>query len=560
MKNFLLSIFLLIGVYGKAQIQTPNWLWAKNARGTQPDEINGTAVDLNGNLYVAGATSSSMIIFENDTLIKSGNGDNLFIAKYNPSGDVLWAKNAAGSNFENKCNSISVDPMGNVYITGYFTSPIIIFGIDTLIDSSNGYDSDIFVVKYDSSGNVLWAKNPSGTGSEFGNSICSDPDGNVYITGYFADSFSGDTLIFGPDTLISDYSSQDVFIAKYDSSGNALWAKRLGGNSSDIGSSIVTDGNGNIYLAGCFLSSTIKFSSDSLNRTGNGFDMFIIKYDPSGNVLWAKSIGTINVTAFSYEAISTDPNDNVFLTGYFENSSLSLGNAMLTNAGGSDIFIVKYDANGNVIWAKSAGGSNNETVNSISVDNYGNAYVSGGFNSSTMDISDLTLTNTDLAGMYRDVFLAAYSTSGNIVWAQSIGGYNSDEGKSIKIGANGNKYLSGNFNSSSVVFSNDTLTNTGLRDIFVAKFNVVAGTGIPRESNFPEKFNIYPNPTNGIFTVAAETATPFQIILYNILGKEVFRSESLRNFEIDLSSQPKGIYLLKIISDTSFQCKKVIYE
>ncbi len=130
--------------------------------------------------------------------------------------------------------------------------------------------------------NWLWAKNEGGTSNDFSTSIVADVSGNTYVTGRFFSS----TITFGPTTLINadnTAATHDIFISKYDPAGNLLWAKREGGSLNDAGQSISVDAAGNIYVAGYFYSPTIAFGAIILTKTGN-YNMFFVKYDPAGNV------------------------------------------------------------------------------------------------------------------------------------------------------------------------------------------------------------------------------------------------------------------------------------
>ena len=149
---------------------------------------------------------------DGSSTLTSTNG-NLFIAKYDASGNVLWAKSTAGAGDDGTGNSVSADAGGNVFVTGYFTSPTLTFGITTLTNAGGGGGSfpyDIFIAKYDAGGNVLWAKSVGGTGWDQGNSVSADAGGNVFVTG----SFSSLSLTFGSPTLTLA-GNNDVFIASH---------------------------------------------------------------------------------------------------------------------------------------------------------------------------------------------------------------------------------------------------------------------------------------------------------------------------------------------------------
>ena len=307
-----------------------------------------------------------------------------------------------------------------------------------------------------------WAKNIYGTEDETGYSVAVDPSGNVFIAGYFGSR----TLKIGSITLTNS-GAENIFIAKFDADGNALWAKSAGGNYYDDGMSVTTDASGNAYLTGYFGSSTITFGSTTLTNAGS-YDIFLVKYDPNGNVLWAKGVGG------SYEdqgsSVAVDPSGNNFVTGYFNSLTLTFGTTTVQNISEFDVFLAKYDAGGNVLWAKGAGGNNDDYAYSVAADASGNAFVAGAFDSPTITFGTVTLTNAG-GVLKNDVFIAKYDAGGNVLWAKSAGGTDDDVAYSVAADPSGNAYLTGYFSSSHITFGSTVLTNTGGENIFLVKYD-----------------------------------------------------------------------------------------
>ena len=184
-----------------------------------------------------------------------------------------------------------------------------------------------------------------------------------------------------------------------------LWAKSAGGTAYDIGNSVSTDAIGNVFMTGIYYSPTITFGITTLTNANNVADIFIVKYDASGNVLWAKSAeGTWYDLSYG---VCTDVIGNVFITGAFYSPTITFGTTTLTNVNAAnDIFIVKYDASGNVLWAKSAGGTGYDEGYAVSTDASGNVFLTGNFGSPNINFGTTTLTNTDTTGSFRDIFIA----------------------------------------------------------------------------------------------------------------------------------------------------------
>ncbi len=302
-----------------------NWLWAKNAGGKTEDIGSGIAVDASGNSYVTGCFNTRATATFGSTILTSNRISDIFVAKLDTKGNWLWAQNAGGTS-DDYGSGIAVDASGNIYVTGDFDVTAT-FGSTTL--TSNGY-YDIFVAKLDSCGNWLWAQNAGGTSGDYGSGIAVDASGNIYVTG----NFYGDAN-FGSTTLTS-CGVTDIFIAKLNSSGNWLWAKKAGGTSSDYGSGIAVDASGNSYITGDFRGSA-TFGATTLTSNGN-WDIFVAKLDSRGNWLWAQNAGGTSGDFGSDIAI--DVNRNSYITGNFQGFA-TFGDITLTSSGGNDIFVAK---------------------------------------------------------------------------------------------------------------------------------------------------------------------------------------------------------------------------
>ncbi|MBK9401513.1 MAG: SBBP repeat-containing protein [Bacteroidetes bacterium] len=375
-----------------------------------------------------------------------------------------WAKGGSGSFNENP-GRIATDNSGNVYVAGSFASTTIAFDAITLTNAGSS-TSDLFIVKYDPNGNVIWAKSAGGLNSDQATGIAIDSNNNVCIAG----SFESSSLTFGPISITNNsIGSHDIFLAKFDSLGNIIWAKRAGGSVSDFCNGIATDGNGNILITGSYASPLIAFGSTVFTNPGS-MDLYVAKYDNNGNVIWARSHGGSDWdTGLSIKA---DISGNVFVTGYFKSSAINFGSISLTNSTGnsfSDLFIVKYDINGIVQWAKNPQGTANESGNDIATDVNGNVYITGYYQSATLDFDTITITNNSPS--YYDSFTAKYDNNGNVSWANTTGGTFPDVGNGISLNTNGDVYVAGYFESPSISIGNNTLFNSGSSDIFILKFS-----------------------------------------------------------------------------------------
>jgi hypothetical protein len=299
-----------------------------------------------------------------------------------------------------------------------------------------------------------WATQAGGISSDTGKSIAIDENGNCYVTGNFSDAAT-----FGSYSLTSS-GNLDIYVAKIDQNGNWLRITQAGGISSDTGTSIAIDDNENCYVTGYF-NDTAMFGSYSLTSNGDS-DIFVGKIDNSGNWLWATRAGGINDD--SGTSIVADDNGNCYVTGYFNDTAM-FGSYSLTSNGDSDIFVGKIDNSGNWLWVTQAGGIDVEYFSAITIDDFGNSYVTGMFEeTATFGYNSLTSSG------YADIFVAKINNSGNWQWATQAGGSSPDIGKSIAIDGNGNCYVTGDFEGSAI-FGSYSLTSNGAEDIFVAKMD-----------------------------------------------------------------------------------------
>ncbi|MFH1322201.1 MAG: SBBP repeat-containing protein [Bacteroidota bacterium] len=433
------------------------WTWAKGGGGDTTDMGYDVATDLSGNIYITGSFMSDTIVIGTDTLISNGDYD-VFLAKYDDDGNVLWARSFGGSDTDNGLN-VSPDTLGNVYVTGYFKDSIF-FAADTLVSAGH---FDVFLVKFDVTGNPLWGVKGGGTGEERSMAISVDASGNVYITG----KFFSPTSAFGSEVITNTDgggSTDDIFVVKYDQAGNIIWAKSAGGTSFDRSFDIAADVFGNVYITGWFNSTTMTFDTTTLNNNGF-FDFYILKYDSAGNEKWAKNAGG-NMEDEGF-GIITDPSGYIYVTGNFHSASITFDTITLTSYGDRDMFIVKYDSSGSVVWAKNAGGNGQDRGEEVAIDKSGNVIIAGWFFSVDMVLASDTMINYG----ERDIFVAKYDSSGNIIWGKTAGGSLMDIGNSITVDTSGNIYVGGYYYTTNLTFGTNITNNNGDRDYFLAKIS-----------------------------------------------------------------------------------------
>jgi uncharacterized protein (TIGR02145 family) len=419
--------------------------WAKGISGNNNNISYSIKNDAIGNSYMTGQFQGTATF---DTIqLTSYGGYDIFIAKYSPSGNFLWAKHAGGI-ADDRGYGISVDTKGNIFITGCFAHAAV-FDTIQLMNNDLSNATHFFIARYDQNGNCLWAKKAEGKSSDFGSAIAIDANSNCYVTGSFSGTPTFDTVQF------NCYGLTDIFIAKYDIDGNFIWAKQAGGDMSDAGHSISVDAYGNSFVTGEY-EDTSKFGTFKFY----GFGDFIAKYDPDGNCLWAKGFkGNTGL------AISIDNHNNIYFTGQFEETatfdSIQIS-GYVTHPSTVNIFIAKCDPNGNCLWAKPAGSSQDDVGQGISVDTNGNCYVTGYFGG-TVAFGTFQLTTYH---NHPNIFIAKYNSLGNCIWVKNAGGIADTYGYAISNDNKGNIYCTGSYNYGPATFDSIQLPVSGA---FIAK-------------------------------------------------------------------------------------------
>jgi hypothetical protein len=439
----------------------PRFLWARKAGGDEGDGFQALAVDASGNLYLAGVFSGTGTF--GDTSLTSVGGMDIFVAKLDSNGNFLWTKQAGGPDYD-FASGVAVDASGNVYVTGCYARTAT-FGTTTL--ESIAGSTDIFLLKMNSSGTVLWVRWAGASGYDEGRAVTIDRAGNAYVTG----SFMGSGWAFG--AWFSSYGgSPDIIVAKLDPNGNFLSGVQAGGSNSDWGQSVAVDGEGNVYFAGVFTSSPAYFPSGTFYTSG-GYDLFLAKADSSANFRWAaRATGT---GSEEVRALATDGAGNVYLAGSFAGDSASggtatFGNTTLTSSGYNDVFLAKADSNGSFKWARKAGGSVGDLATALAVDSDTNVYLAGWFYSAIASFGDVTVTNSGSA----DVFLTKADSDGNFLWTLKSTGSGHEVCSGVGVDSVGNVLLAGSFSGTAMFGTNALMSSGGgeTLDAFLVKVAV----------------------------------------------------------------------------------------
>jgi hypothetical protein len=382
--------------------------------------------------------------------------------------------------------TVAVDGSGNIYMAGGFSGTVNFNPWGAAVNRTSNGSVDAFVSKFDKKGNFLWVRTWGGAGIDACVGVSTDSSGNVYLSGKFQQ-----TVDFMPGTSGFSRTSNgmnDIFLVKYDPNGILKWLRTWGGASGDDGYLCAVDSAGNVYVVGDFSSNFVNFNttggSDIHNRKGpaGSFDAYISKHDTNGNFQWARTWGGGWYT--DGPSVAVDGSGNVYVAGMFENTvnfnpgpgvenHTAHGGAGCTNPGNCpiDVFLSKFDANGNFKWAKTWGG-NGSDCGSVNVDTVGNIYVSGYFNGA-VDFNPWGAADIHTSKSASDTFLSKFDPSGNFQWARTFGGNSSYGGGTTAFDGAGNIYIAGPFIGSANFNPNgsDIRTSKGGKDVFFTKFD-----------------------------------------------------------------------------------------
>ncbi len=556
MKKLLLAITVaLLSNYAIAQ----SWTWSNSVGGrSSVDGGTGLTRDGAGNFYVCGDFEGTRA-FGSTTLTAVALSD-FYLTKFDPNGAIQWTIQINGTAANTmETAGVTTDAAGNVYVAGNFSYDVT-FGSNTYFNL--GGNSDAFIAKYSSAGNLIWSKHLSGTGTEKLYSI-SALGTDIYISGAYTQALTvGSVSLAAPGA-----GFDDAFIMKFDSSSTALWGLRGGGNAEDRGTSLSVSNNA-IYWAGYF-SGSANFNGTTLAAIGTGSDMFLVRLTDTGTQTWAKRYG--GNFGQQINGVSQDAQGNPVCTGnFYATSTFGTGMVLveaygMAPAGNGDAFIAKFNnVDGTCLWVrqiKCTNGDNNEVSYGISTDPGGSSYITGGFNGNTLFSTSTTQsTGTTLTATNgKDAFLAKYDINGNLLWVQKIGGNSNDIGKAVKWDTNGDVNVAGNFGGTITLGSTSVTASPGSASVFLARYDGLT-TGLSAIDN-SFQFEMYPNPADEFVNLVIPSTEKVQSIqLMDLSGKAVKQfgfNASGNNIQLDVTEIPAGFYLLQINSDKGLGVRKL---
>ena len=323
--------------------------------------FNYLAIDDQDNVYFVGRLVGT-IDFGKGALTSAGSVD-VFVAKFDPAGELLWRTRFGGPGTEMPGGRVAVTADGGAVVFGTFTQDFS-FGGHPLVVSEG---ADLFVAKLTASGDVEWAESFPGSGDQDARAVAVAANDDILLHG----SFDGDVTFDQKWTALGDSATtNDIFLARLDASGAPLWSKHFGTDGDEQGSRVTIDADGSVLIGGTF-SDTLDLGGGPLGAAGGGW---IARLDADGNHLASRSFGVSSIGA-----LALDAEGNILVGGDFY-GTVSFGDQKVSSNGGADLYVLKLPpALEPTIWSQTGGGTDDDSTTSVAADPAGNVAVTGWF-------------------------------------------------------------------------------------------------------------------------------------------------------------------------------------
>jgi len=476
MKTRFLWMTLLVVVAGIASAQDLSLTWAKSIGSAALDDYQKTAVDSQGNIYVAGLFSQTTD-FDPGPGLKtkvSQGGQDIYVLKLDKDGKLLWVHTFGNANSD-VAQSILLTKGGNVIVAGYY-SGLVDFNPGTAMNNLTSRDDyEGFMLSLTSNGAFNWVKplQASAAGRTNLYNMVEDKDGNILVAGNFVGRIDFDP---GKGThILKSVGFTDAFVLKLNSVGSFKWVKQFGSTEREFNTEITTNGT-DIYVAGQ-LQDSINFdpkvAGTTIDPKGTQ-DVYFLQLDSSGKLQWVKSIGSTGYETVN--AITLDKNGNLYLVGYFNNTvdfDPGIKTYNVKAAPVSDGYILRLTSKGDFGWVKTLTSPNLVDIDAIALDTSSNIYLTGLFSDKTdFDPGPKNFDLTATGGF--DAFLLKLKNTGDFVWAVGQGASQNDRGRTLHLDqkrgttifTSGSFYGTVDFDPESTKFN---MTSNGISDTYFQK-------------------------------------------------------------------------------------------
>ena len=508
MKNTI-TILLAVPLAATVIAQAPTVQWQRSLGGTNGEELFDIRQTADGGYIMTGIATSS-----NGDVSENFGEDDLWVVKLDSAGTLQWERSYGGSE-NDRGVSIVQTPDGG-YIVGGIT-----WSNDGDVTGHHG-DWDIWVLRLDSSGDLLWQRSLGGPIREMGGHVALAPDGGFYVAGS-AKSFSGD--------LTGNNGDFDFWIFKLAANGDLVWQHNFGGSEEDFAFGIHTTSDGGLIVCGHAFSANMDVT---INQGWS--DAWVIKLAANGDLDWKRTYGGSSYDGGTSIQQTTDG-------GYImSGSTMSSDGDLTANNGGWDMWVLKLDPSGDIQWQTSSGGTSIDIAVSVSQTSDGGHIVAGHSDSGN---GDFPINQGE-----EDTWLLRLDPAGALLWQRSFGGSGYDWASTAQQTADGGYIFGGSTTSS----NGDVLANNGLVDFLVVKFGADdIGTSIDPIEEL-DRIRLSPNPAHDqlVIDLDLDGSDPVRMEIFNSIGQEVFSIaendliEGSQRIEIPVQDLRPGIYHLHL--------------
>jgi hypothetical protein len=405
-----------------------------------------------------------------------------FLARYSANGSLLWAKLIPGTGNNDDINDVAGLADGSFVVCGLLHGTTT-FAPGVTVTTAGEYDP--FVAKYSSTGDLVWVRSTPGAGDDWATGVAVFSDGSIAVSGFLGGSATFGVGEIAETTLVPASSESDGFVARYASDGDLAWARLFGGTEEDVAYEIVALPSGVCVLTGQFRGA-VTFGAGEANETqltsAGGTDILIAAYAADGTLAWARRAGGAeNDAAFG---VDLSPTGSILVGGNFAGTATfgpgEANETTLVSAGSADVFVASLEAGGDVRWCRRAGGAGTEFVRRLAAFPDGSFVLTGAYHSGAPVFGPGEVNETTLSGDTDQVaFAARFDADGGLAWARRVGGTGQyDQGLAAAAFADGTCVVGGRFTGATAVFgagnpNETTLTNVtaGNGDAFIARFN-----------------------------------------------------------------------------------------
>jgi len=518
-------VLLCCAGFAFAQVQT--------AGSSGDDFLSATDVAADGAVYAAGTYGAAFQLGGN--AIANSGGADFLLMKADSDGVLQWSA-SGGSFLDEEAADVAAHPQGGVVCAGafWFTAQ---FGNLSLQAVQN--PKALFLIRYTNEGQLQWGRAIDGGALKEARSIAIAGDGSIFLSGFFQGQ-----LIFGTDTTLLANGETDFFLAKFTASGQLLWALNCGGQRDTRGVALAIDHASGDVVATGFYNKEAQFGSQTLVANTSDKDVFVARFNTQGQVLWARRAGGVHDDQVSGVAI--DSQGDIYLTGYFIGViNLAEGFSIQSQNGIPDFYLIRYAPDGTPLLARSMGSALQEQSSDIVV--HGEAIVVSGYFEGNLNIDGASIS----AGAGFRGFLATFSTELLLYHLKAISGTGNNTVSALAANTSGQLWLAGSFQNT-IQLNANTYVATAASDGFLARFDQVVSTNKPLPQG---AILVFPNPTGD--TCFLKTPwTEYDVTLFDAVGHQVFRKKNAQ--ELFLGSYPSGQYTLVVRSREGQALRKII--